>query len=123
MTRRLVVFVVTVLAFATAGLAVDVCSTAEHQGSVAYVYPETDIFVSFTKPGLGNNPGDCSSVAHSCEIYRCDTFEASEFTCKLAPGGACVEYEIETCYDSVTFIRKMPIVRTITLVHVGPCEL
>lgn len=96
------------------------CTQEVRRGSLAATYVGAQILFEITKPGFGNNAGDCRTAGYSCEIYQCDVKQDSIHGCKNdAPLGHCIDVTVVQCIDN--FVRQPPYISQIDFVVAGPC--
>jgi len=101
--------------------AAEICHTETITVSVAWVFLESDIWVmtSATNPLYCLDVGSAGSTAN-CMLFRCDITSGS-IPCKEPPVSHCADLQVESCYDSDTGDRKLPVIREMVLNHIGHC--
>lgn len=102
--------------------AAEVCVTESITVSIAWVYLESDIMIS----AAATDPLNCLGVIGgggsvvNCMLFRCDVTSGT-IICKEPPVSHCADLEVESCHDTVTGDRKLPVIREISLNHIGHC--
>lgn len=114
-------FTVCLVLLACPVFAAEVCVTESITVTVAWTFPESDIMIQAT----ATDPVNCLAIGQNgsvvnCMLFRCSTTSGT-IACKDAPVSHCADLEVESCYDDVTGDRTLPVIREISLNHIGHC--
>lgn len=106
------------------------CAAEWRQGTLVWVFNESEFYHLLREPGTGVNRFTCISEPWECEMYRCEVNAGSPFGCKdnQAPVGHCVNVLLAQCEDfdpkaepGFQFILRSTYIYEIQLISTGPC--